>query len=140
MTELVLDASIALAWFLTDTEPRERFAFGVLEEMLSGHVEAWAPPIFSHEVAKGLVKAERRGTLSAGELEKARSVLGGAAIQIHNQLPSIGEMIEAARQWHCQVYDATYVLLAQEQGLPLMTLDHGMRDACERAGVAVKCP
>lgn len=69
MTESVLDASVVLAWFLTDTEPRERFAFGVLEEMLSGQMAVWAPPIFPHEVAKGLVKAERRGTLSVSERE-----------------------------------------------------------------------
>lgn len=140
MTESVLDASVVLAWFLTDTEPRERFAFGILEEMLSGHLAVWAPPIFPHEVAKGLVKAERRGTLSVSELEKARVVLGGAEIQIHNQLLTIDEMIHAARQWHCQVYDATYVALAVEQGLPLITLDNGMREACERAGVTVQFP
>ena len=49
-------------------------------------------------------------------------------------------MIHAARQWHCQVYDATCVALAVEHGLPLITLDNGMREACERAGVTVQFP
>ena len=140
MNEAVIDASVALAWFLPDTAKRRAFASGVLDRLMTGELNAWAPPIFVHEVAKGLVMYERRGILTAADLDQARRLLHAAAINIHPDLMSIDVLIDAAKRLHCQVYDVAYVMLAEEQGLPLLTLDGGMQQACRVQGIECDTP
>lgn len=140
MTEAVIDASVVLAWFLPDTPKRQAFASGILDRLMSGELEVWAPPIFVFEVARGLVMGERRGNLRAADLEQARRLLQLAVVNIHHDFQSIDDLIDTARHLQCQVYDAAYVILADDVGMPLLTLDGGMAQACLMRGVECDKP
>ena len=140
MSEAVIDASVVLAWFLPDTAKRHTFASAILDRLMAGTLEVWAPPIFVHEVAKGLVMGERRGNLAAADLDQAQRLLRSTVINIHHDLLSVDNLVDAAKRLHCQVYDAAYVVLADEQGLPLLTLDGGMLQACQIQGVECNAP
>ena len=47
------------------------------------------------------------------------------------------EILRLARELRLTSYDALYVDLAQREGLPLATLDKGLRAAAAKAGVAL---
>lgn len=83
---------------------------------------------------------ERRGNLRAADLEQARRLLQLAVVNIHHDFQSIDDLIDTARHLQCQVYDAAYVILADDVGMPLLTLDGGMAQACLMRGVECDKP
>lgn len=50
---------------------------------------------------------------------------------------SIERLVDGARQHALTAYDASYLLLALDRGLPLATLDKRLRTAAQDAGVAL---
>ncbi len=83
---------------------------------------------------------ERRGNLKATDLEQARRLLQLAVVNIQHDFQSIDDLIDTARRLQCQVYDTAYVILADEGGMPLLTLDGGMAQACLMQGVECDQP
>lgn len=81
--------------------------------------------------------AERRGRLNGAEVAEARIRLLEMPVAIED--PSldiaIGLTLVLAREHNLTVYDAAYLEIAMREGLPLATLDSGLRAAAERAGV-----
>lgn len=55
---MVVDASVALKWFLRDApgEDHQRPALQLLEQVVEGHVQLWQPPHFLAEVAAVLAR------------------------------------------------------------------------------------
>ncbi len=47
------------------------------------------------------------------------------------------EVLEVARQHQLSSYDAEYLRLATDRGLPLLMFDNNLRQAAERVGVAL---
>lgn len=131
----VLDASIALGWAID--RPVPAIAAKVLGELQSGDF-AIVPALWHLEIASALAVAERRGTLDrlAGDfvLQGLAEMLRGP-IETHPDVIMLGRALVAARTLGLTPYDATYVLVAQELGLPLATLDKTLREGAIKAGV-----
>ena len=68
MTRFVLDASVALAWFLDNPQPPN--ATQVRQSLLGG-ARAMVPALWHLEFANGLAVAERRRVLSPAEIGRA---------------------------------------------------------------------
>ena len=68
MTDFVLDASVALRWFLASPVPA--YARRVRQLMLKG-ARAIVPALWHLEMANGLDVAERRGILTAADLDQS---------------------------------------------------------------------
>jgi predicted nucleic acid-binding protein len=124
---LVLDASITLAWCYEDetTEAVQR-SFDMVRT--NG---GWVPLLWLWEVANVLQMNVRRGRHNAKFRDRALADLA---------LFPIKEDAEAGRQaWSgslilaerhgLTVYDATYLEVALRRGLPLATLDRDLRRA-----------
>ncbi len=47
------------------------------------------------------------------------------------------DALASARAFQLMAYDAVYLELARREGLPLATLDKGLRAAAKKAGVAL---
>jgi predicted nucleic acid-binding protein len=47
------------------------------------------------------------------------------------------DALASARAFQLTAYDAVYLELARREGLPLATLDKGLRAAAKKAGVAL---
>lgn len=132
---IVVDASVALAWCLSDES--DELAEAVLERVVTdGGV---APAHWPLEVANGLLAAERRGRLDPADTDRARRLVNDLEIEIVpvELSTASGMVLDTARSAGLSVYDAAYLDLAQYRGLVLATLDADLARAARTAGVPV---
>jgi predicted nucleic acid-binding protein len=134
LKRFVLDASVALAWFLDD--PVSPLALRVKQALLGG-AGAVVPALWHLEMANGLVVAERRRILTSADVIHGLMQLEQLAAQIttHGDMVSARQALSTARTFHLTAYDAVYLDTARSAGLPLATLDRSLRAAAERAAV-----
>lgn len=131
----VLDASVALAWCFEDEESAE--AVEVLERLK--REKAIVPVLWFLEVGNALLSAERRGRLTPTESTYFLELLRRLPLQAEEIPPARvwGEILSLARAHHLSTYDACYLDLAMRLGLPLASLDEGLRRAAKECGVEV---
>ena len=124
---LVVDASVALKWVVT--EPGSEEAAALLDEMAAGEVALLAPEHLVGEVANGLRKRVAQKVLT---VEDACVALD--AIE-HLKLTFVGgagrwfPCLPAALTWGITAYDALYVLLARDFDAVLVTADERLHTA-----------
>ena len=126
--ELVLDASVSLAWFLKETPERAAYAAAVSAAAAEGAI-LHVPVQWGIEMGHVLLREHRRKVLNRGKLEQALEDLDSFDIRVHLELFTARRVVELARRYHLQGYDALYFELARTLELPLATLDHGHRQA-----------
>jgi predicted nucleic acid-binding protein len=135
LKRLVLDASVALSWFLENPVPD--YSSAVRAALVSG-IRAVVPALWHLEVANTLVVAERRLMLAADVLVRSLNDIEQItmeSIDTVNDLVSVRQAITTARTYDVSSYDAVYLDTARHEGLPLATLDRSLRTAAGRAGV-----
>ena len=135
MIRFVLDASVALSWFLDHPVPH--YASQVKRALLE-RSRAVVPVLWHLEMANGLAVAERRGILAAPDVDQALiyvQQLLGQAIESEVDFFPFRQALATARTFVLSAYDATYLETARKRGLPLATLDKRLRAAAARAGV-----
>lgn len=133
----VLDASVTLGWSID--RPPSPFSLTVLGELRSGAV-AVVPPIWHLEIANAVIAAMRRQILSPDDADLAvqdLNILLNGAIETHFDVVTMNRAFGAARMFGLTPYDATYLLVALELGLPLATLDKSLQSAATKAGLAL---
>ena len=137
MKRFVLDASVALAWFLD--RPTSQYADHVRQLLLRGN-RAAVPALWQLEIANGFISAERRGTLTLSDISQALQSLDIVIAQAIENSPdpvSMRGVLSTARKFGLTAYDAVYLELALRQGIPLATLDRQLRAAASNAGVEI---
>ncbi len=136
--DLVLDASIALAWIFEDEANQEADA---IRERLKA-ARAFVPAIWPLEVTNSLVIGERRGRVDADKVGRFFAVLQALPIEVEpiGMTVIFGAVWGLARSQGLTAYDATYLELAMRRGLPLATLDRRLRVAATAAGVTLYEP
>lgn len=135
MTGFVLDASVALRWFLD--HPMPPYANRVKRFFLKG-VRAVVPALWHLEMSNGLAVAERRSILTAADVDQAVidiEQIAAASMDIDGSVVSARQALATARAFQLSAYDAVYLDLARRERLPLATLDDRLRAAAPRAGV-----
>jgi len=136
VSSFVLDACVALAWFVDSPVPP--YAAQVRDAMVSGK-KALVPSLWVLEMANGLLMAERRGKLTAAEVDyglRRLEIVAAQAIEIDAVgVPTIRAAFSAGYAHQLTAYDATYLELARREGLPLATLDKSLRVAAGKAGI-----
>jgi predicted nucleic acid-binding protein len=135
VTELVLDASIALAWCFKNeaTEAADR----VLERLAVE--EAYVPAIWHLEIANVLALSERRRRITPARTTEFIALLETLVIVVDEETPSraLGRVLDLARDQRLTAYDAAYLELAMRLGIPLASKDGDLCDAAEHLGVSV---
>ncbi len=128
----VLDASITACWAFQDEDhPDAGLTFHRMRVE-----EAVVPCLWWFEVRNILVVNERRGRIA--ESDTAAFLLNLSRLRVRlDPLPEGDAVLRLARTHRLSVYDATYLELAQREGLPLATLDAELRRAAAEAGVAL---
>ncbi|MGH8674125.1 MAG: type II toxin-antitoxin system VapC family toxin [Burkholderiales bacterium] len=137
--ELVLDASVSLAWFLKETSERAAYAAAVSAAAAEGAI-LHVPVQWGIEMGHVLLREHRRKVLKRGRLQKALEDLDNFDIRVHLELFTARRVVDLARRYHLQGYDALYFDLARTLGLPLATLDHGHRQAAKVHNLRVFTP
>lgn len=132
MKRIVVDASFAGAWFLTDELNAE--ADVVLQQVAEGGIEIVIPSLWHYEIANLLGSARRRKRLSVAAAEKAANLLQQIPLGQVDIPDSIAtqRILGLAQQHHLSAYDAAYLELSQRLGIPLLTADHKLRQVANR--------
>ena len=135
MTDLVLDASVALSWCFKNeaTEAADR----VLERLAD---EAASVPVIWHlEVANVLALSERRRRITPAASTGFIAMIESLTIVVDDETPSraFGRVLDLAREERLTAHDAAYLELAMRLGVPLASKDGDLCDAAERVGVSV---
>ena len=130
MSRLVLDASVAVAWCFEDetTSYSERIL-----DLLSTGNEALVPSIWPLEVSNALWVAERRRRVTETNATRFLTKLSGFPISLDS--PGIARhfdpILAISHRCNLSAYDAAYLELAIRSGLPLATLDNGLKRAAK---------
>ena len=135
MKRFVLDASVALSWFID--HPVAPRAAHVSNLLTTGH-RAIVPPLWQFEMVNGFLVAERRGSLSVSDVAQALDQLElvtGPAIEIRQEPIPMRRLLLIGREFRLTAYDAAYLDTARELRLELATLDRQLAKAAVEAGV-----
>jgi len=137
MKRFVLDASVALAWFLD--RPIAPYADHIRHLLLNDN-RAVVPALWQLEMANGFIVAERRGVLTRSDTVEALQNLDlviAQAIENSLEFVSMRRALHAGREFGLPAYDAVYLETAIGQDLPIATLDRQLKAAASKAGVEV---
>jgi predicted nucleic acid-binding protein len=135
VSDLVLDASLALQWFLEDEGGRE-YGLSVLASLSTKR--AVVPVLWFYEVGNGLLMAYRRKRITFDQIDRFLARLKPLPIDAAEQLPAELLELPALAQKHSLTnYDAAYLALAMRLNLPLATTDADLRRAAGAAGVGM---
>ncbi|PYT86642.1 MAG: VapC toxin family PIN domain ribonuclease [Acidobacteria bacterium] len=133
MSDFVLDASLALQWFLEDEADR-KYSLAVLASL--SEKRALVPFLWFYEVGNGLLMACRRKRISFDQVDGFLTRLKALPIEVAQQAPSeILELPALAQAHGLTNYDAAYLALALRFKLPLATSDSDQRRAVASTGV-----
>lgn len=129
MTLLVLDASVAVKWFLLSAEPLKAEARALLARRMEGEIEFVVPDLFWAELGNILWKAARQArctpTQAGRFLERAKE----------EDFPTVpcdallGRALAIALQHNRSFYDSLYLALAVAEKGTLVTADERMVNA-----------
>lgn len=138
MREVVIDASVALAWCFPDE--KSIYAEHVLES-LDGRT-VLVPAIWTLEVVNGLLVGERRKRIGQTDILRFAELLEALTVQ-EIALPvsaHISSVFPLARQYKLSAYDASYLDVAIRSGAELATADERLEKAVRAAGVPIMTP
>lgn len=135
MSDLVLDASLALQWFLEDEAGRP-YGLNILASLSTKR--ALVPTLWFYEVGNGLLMAYRRKRITFDQIDGFLTRLKALPIDAAQQVPSeLLELPALAQKYSLTNYDAAYLALALRLRLPLATTDAALLRAAATAGVEV---
>lgn len=132
----VLDSSLALAFVLEDEATPETDK--VLDSLGHGAV-ADVPALWQWEVANGLLMAKRRNRITSADVHRHLTRLRKLPIEVDAQaLEEAWSSTQALAEKHkLTIYDAAYLETAIRRGVPLGSLDTGLRAAAKAEKVPV---
>jgi predicted nucleic acid-binding protein len=124
LSQVVVDASIALAWCFPDET--SEYADAVL-----------VPSVWSLEIANAILVGERRQRLNQPEIKQFTTLLESLSL-VQDTRPvakHVDEVLPLARTHGLSAYDAAYLELSIRHSAPLATLDDRLQRAAKLAGV-----
>ena len=117
----VVDASVALKWYVQRGEADVKKAFQLLELYGRGQCVLRAPELLLLEVANALTLGHR---LKLSDISEALAHLRGLDLDLRSlQWTTLQSALEIASASDETVYDAYYLALALESGAVLVTSD-----------------
>jgi predicted nucleic acid-binding protein len=135
VSDLVLDASLALQWFLEDEAGRQ---YGLIVLASLSNRRAVVPMLWFYEVGNGLLMAYRRKRITFDQIEGYLTRLKALPIDAAQEVPAeILEIPAMANKHGLTNYDAAYLTLALRLRLPLATTDADLRRAAIAANVEI---
>lgn len=126
-----------MAWLFEDECDRE--ADLVLDMLLNSGISALVPTIWGLEVGNVLVQAERRGRISAAQVDCALELLAELPITVDGETDgrAFTGILDFARAETLTTYDAIYLEIAVRHRIPLATRDQALLQAAGRLGIGI---
>ncbi len=138
MTGIVVEAAVVLAWVFPDKHNAE--ADAILESLAFETVVV--PGNWSVEVADALAVGVHVGSITEAGVQRFVTLLETLDIVEYACEPTaaVGRRIALGRDFGLTAHDAAYLDIAMREGLPLATLDRGLRNAARSTGVKLVEP
>jgi predicted nucleic acid-binding protein len=133
----VLDASVAVEWFLPGSATRGRYAEGILERIRAEELLPTVPELWHYELGSVLIAAKRDHRISAAKLRASQLAIRGLQPETLTIEIDAAELIDLSQRYHLQGYDVIYFELARRLAIPIASLDGGIETACSVFGVAL---
>jgi predicted nucleic acid-binding protein len=134
---IVIDASVALAWVIEDSEEHRQYSAAILAQKLEHGNTLAAPGLMSTEVAYKLLKLGRSRRFSEAKIAEQAEMVDLFIDLTYDLESRAASLVRFAVRHNVQGYDAVYLALAMHLDAPLATLDSGLRAAARRAKVAL---
>lgn len=130
MKALVLDTSVAAAWYLPDEFAAEARAYR--ERLLAGSLELIVPSLHYWELANVLRTYVRRGEIESSLASEIFDLHLDAPLELAE--PDRRRVLAAAFEYEATVYDSVYIALALEHDVPLLTAERTTQPWVQRLG------
>jgi predicted nucleic acid-binding protein len=114
---LVVDASVALKWFIEEEGSAQAAALLATPELLV------APDLIVAEVCNAAWKAVRTGTMLPDQQDHAASRLAAAFDELVPTAPLACRAVEISRSLDHPAYDCFYLALSEQRNVELVTAD-----------------
>jgi predicted nucleic acid-binding protein len=131
----VVDNSVVMSWCFKDQDAA--YVDSVLERLTEA--VAFVPSVWPLEVVNVLVSAERRKIIGQADSTRFLSLLSQLPISVEYESPErvMKDLLGLARALKLSSYEAAYLALAMNKGLPLATSDVRLRSAARSANVSI---
>lgn len=119
MNQIVLDASIALKWFLKEAGTQK--AFEIQKQIDKRSLKAFVPQIFFFEIAN-VIKTKSKSTSS--DVKKALKIIFN--LPFFTKKTDHRFLLKSnhyAQKYNLSIYDASYLALAKIQKIDFITAD-----------------
>jgi predicted nucleic acid-binding protein len=130
VTRVVVDASVAVKWFLPEELSTEA------RQLLAGEYELLAPDFIWAELGNVLWKKHQRRELDPRTATQLLQDFSRIPIEFHAAARWTEASLDLAIRHGVTVYDGLYLALAVGNGCHLVTADQRLRRAYERREVA----
>jgi predicted nucleic acid-binding protein len=114
---IVVDSSVALKWFLDEPDS------GTADLLLKRDLELLAPDLLLLEVANGLRRRQRGGSISPADVTKAIADLPRAFAELLPARGLVEPALKLSQQLEHSVYDCLFLAMGHLRGAPLVTAD-----------------
>lgn len=115
--QLVLDASVAVKWFLDEPDS------GIARALPLSGFELIAPDTLLGEMANALWNAQRRNRLDAAAARRAVALFAGIKVSLIPAREVLPSAFEVAVTHGRTVYDSLYIALAIREDCQFVTAD-----------------
>jgi predicted nucleic acid-binding protein len=125
LKRVVIDASVVLKWYLADERYGQR-ALSLLEKYLSNELDILAPSLLEYEVINVLIIAQKRGRIKEKKILEAAEGFVNLEVDLRNLHLFYPRVLHYCSAFNLFAYDASYLALANVEGISLITADEGL--------------
>lgn len=126
MSDLVVDASVAIKWFLPEIHGEAAL------RLLEGQYTLRAPDLIFSEFGNVLWKRFRKGQISRKEAIVTTEALLALPLQVESSQSLIPAALEIACSAHRTVYDSLYLAVAIAHQCRVVTADSKLHNALKK--------
>lgn len=130
MTRFVVDASVAVKWYLPEQHT------DAARRLLDRASHLIVPELFFAEVGNVLWKRWRRGHLGADALVEILDALQAVPFEACSMRGLLTRAVEIGMDRNVSVYDGTYLAVAEHSRCPLVTADRRLLEAVAGSPIA----
>ncbi len=122
MNRIVIDASVALKWYLDDENLGTK-AINILTHYISNEINLIAPSLIEYEVMNGLKIAQKRGRIDKKSLQSGIEGFFNLEISLFNASHFSDKVLDVVNSYDISSYDASYIALAENEKSSFVTAD-----------------